>query len=165
MMLVLCRDDKLNSDAKLVCVDEIHFIHMHSNVYCGMLCVLFFFKQKTAYEMRISDWSSDVCSSDLQPPRLLQAELLLVLQRTHRRDGLEVLVEGRDAHPRLRRQLGDGDRLLEVALQAADGAIDLLQPALAVGDLPEAHALIGADQAVEDLALHQRARKRHRLNS
>src|SRR3546814_6593563 len=31
-----------------------------------MLCVVFFFKQKTAYEMRISDWSSDVCSSDLQ---------------------------------------------------------------------------------------------------
>src|SRR3546814_13515921 len=31
-----------------------------------MLC--FFFKQKTAYEMRISDWSSDVCSSDLEHP-------------------------------------------------------------------------------------------------
>src|SRR3546814_7285193 len=33
-----------------------------------LLCfflVIFFFKQKTAYEMRISDWSSDVCSSDL----------------------------------------------------------------------------------------------------
>src|SRR3546814_6334190 len=29
------------------------------------LCVFFFFKQKAAYEMRISDWSSDVCSSDL----------------------------------------------------------------------------------------------------
>src|SRR3546814_2938295 len=28
-----------------------------------------FFKQKTAYEMRISDWSSDVCSSDLPPHR------------------------------------------------------------------------------------------------
>src|SRR3546814_16302500 len=28
-------------------------------------CVFFFFNQKTAYEMRISDWSSDVCSSDL----------------------------------------------------------------------------------------------------
>src|SRR3546814_19630898 len=28
-------------------------------------CFIFFFKQKTAYEMRISDWSSDVCSSDL----------------------------------------------------------------------------------------------------
>src|SRR3546814_5655345 len=30
-----------------------------------LLFCLFFFKQKTAYEMRISDWSSDVCSSDL----------------------------------------------------------------------------------------------------
>src|SRR3546814_1760837 len=30
-----------------------------------MLLLIFFFKQKTAYEMRISDWSSDVCSSDL----------------------------------------------------------------------------------------------------
>src|SRR3546814_20148595 len=30
----------------------------------GLIC-FFFFKQKTAYEMRISDWSSDVCSSDL----------------------------------------------------------------------------------------------------
>src|SRR3546814_7060299 len=33
--------------------------------FCG---VFFFFKQKTAYEMRISDWSSDVCSSDLGFP-------------------------------------------------------------------------------------------------
>src|SRR3546814_5687228 len=49
--------------------------------FCVLFCVLgcfFFFKQKTAYEMRISDWSSDVCSSDLHPgirvnvrPRLL----------------------------------------------------------------------------------------------
>src|SRR3546814_7376899 len=33
-----------------------------------MVCIysIFFFKQKTAYEMRISDWSSDVCSSDLR---------------------------------------------------------------------------------------------------
>src|SRR3546814_9098460 len=34
-----------------------------------MVCcvfLIFFFKQKTAYEMRISDWSSDVCSSDLR---------------------------------------------------------------------------------------------------
>src|SRR3546814_17496106 len=32
------------------------------------MCVVFFFKQKTAYEMRISDWSSDVCSSDRDVP-------------------------------------------------------------------------------------------------
>src|SRR3546814_18781134 len=34
-------------------------------VYLDSAGVFFFFKQKTAYEMRISDWSSDVCSSDL----------------------------------------------------------------------------------------------------
>src|SRR3546814_7283313 len=37
-------------------------------IHICCLCVVllfFFFKQKTAYEMRISDWSSDVCSSDL----------------------------------------------------------------------------------------------------
>src|SRR3546814_8625193 len=35
--------------------------------------LFFFFKQKTAYEMRISDWSSDVCSSDLGEDRLRPA--------------------------------------------------------------------------------------------
>src|SRR3546814_4637927 len=33
------------------------------------MCYVFFFKQKTAYDMRISDWSSDVCSSDLAKMR------------------------------------------------------------------------------------------------
>src|SRR3546814_10687721 len=49
--------------------------------------LVFFFKQKTAYEMRISDWSSDVCSSDLpvgvfkthkDAPRVLIAKSNLV---------------------------------------------------------------------------------------
>src|SRR3546814_9400430 len=35
------------------------------SIFLLMLFLVFFFKQKTAYEMRISDWSSDVCSSDL----------------------------------------------------------------------------------------------------
>src|SRR3546814_2103661 len=34
-----------------------------------IILAVFYFKQKTAYEMRISDWSSDVCSSDLYPRR------------------------------------------------------------------------------------------------
>src|SRR3546814_7967502 len=38
-------------------------------------CFFFFFKQKTAYEMRISDWSSDVCSSDLVEELLTRREL------------------------------------------------------------------------------------------
>src|SRR3546814_1585401 len=37
-----------------------------------MLYFIFFFKQKTAYEMRISDWSSDVCSSDLAELKAIQ---------------------------------------------------------------------------------------------
>src|SRR3546814_3615157 len=42
----------------------------------GSYTVFFFFKQKTAYEMRISDWSSDVCSSDLADPYLRWAGAL-----------------------------------------------------------------------------------------
>src|SRR3546814_6571027 len=40
------------------------------------MAFFFFFKQKTAYEMRISDWSSDVCSSDLQDDDEEVAELV-----------------------------------------------------------------------------------------
>src|SRR3546814_3417771 len=61
-----------------------------------MVCVLmsrirfFFFKQKTAYEMRISDWSSDVCSSDLllhfkraeRDPRSAEAERAVHARKT-----------------------------------------------------------------------------------
>src|SRR3546814_7080017 len=41
---------------------------------CGYFFV-FFFKQKTAYEMRISDWSSDVCSSDLAVEIIFRSEI------------------------------------------------------------------------------------------
>src|SRR3546814_2626789 len=51
-----------------------------------MLCV-FCFKQKTAYEMRISDWSSDVCSSDLfAVPAVEAAGVLLLPQMLAARD-------------------------------------------------------------------------------
>src|SRR3546814_2689926 len=46
------------------------------SIWCSVR-LFFFFKQKTAYEMRISDWSSDVCSSDLhrrKPRRGRQAD-------------------------------------------------------------------------------------------
>src|SRR3546814_7257682 len=41
----------------------------------------FLFKQKTAYEMRISDWSSDVCSSDLKPAQRMEGAADLALQQ------------------------------------------------------------------------------------
>src|SRR3546814_9279417 len=43
------------------------------------LFLFFFFKQKTAYEMRISDWSSDVCSSDLQGIGLVLLVLIFAM--------------------------------------------------------------------------------------
>src|SRR3546814_10285304 len=44
---------------------------------------VFFFKQKTAYEMRISDWSSDVCSSDLEAGALTDGPKLFQLYVHH----------------------------------------------------------------------------------
>src|SRR3546814_15427346 len=72
-------------------------------IYCYLFVFVFFFKQKTAYEMRISDWSSDVCSSDLSG---------LLHGRRHRRSGRQ----GREARrrrvtlfpSRLREGLGEG---------------------------------------------------------
>src|SRR3546814_1854735 len=47
--------------------------------------LFFFFKHKTAYEMRISDWSSDVCSSDLTPSDRRGARPRPALSVPHRR--------------------------------------------------------------------------------
>src|SRR3546814_4390404 len=76
-----------------------------------MLSVWFFvfFKQKTAYEMRISDWSSDVCSSDLTPrhtPGALRYSVRFLAQPVpevrgfplKRRDSIEPLTDQRLGH-------------------------------------------------------------------
>src|SRR3546814_16292258 len=55
-MLILC----WSTSCALVCCFDIYSLLFSVRFLC-----FFFFKQKTAYEMRISDWSSDVCSSDL----------------------------------------------------------------------------------------------------
>src|SRR3546814_8920481 len=69
------------------------------------MCCFFFFKQKTAYELRISDWSSDVCSSDLLVTAI--PEQVLLARKVWARDGAWVyLVGGNDAHfPRLARMM------------------------------------------------------------
>src|SRR3546814_9299989 len=51
-------------------------------IVCYVSIFFFFFKQKTAYEMRISDWSSDVCSSDLDAFRDHDGEAATALDRT-----------------------------------------------------------------------------------
>src|SRR3546814_2053142 len=52
-----------------------------SYLFCLFYSVFFFFKQKTAYEMRISDWSSDVCSSDLVNRVVQEFDLLTKLDQ------------------------------------------------------------------------------------
>src|SRR3546814_4489091 len=47
----------------IYCINYCYVIE--SDMLLCLVVFFFFFKQKTAYEMRISDWSSDVCSSDL----------------------------------------------------------------------------------------------------
>src|SRR3546814_4633088 len=48
---------------------------------CVFFIMIFFVKQKTAYEMRISDWSSDVCSSDLPRADMNRNPALEIWQR------------------------------------------------------------------------------------
>src|SRR3546814_8638779 len=49
----------------MICFDCV-YVAVLLSVNTFFYIFFFFFKQKTAYEMRISDWSSDVCSSDLK---------------------------------------------------------------------------------------------------
>src|SRR3546814_10002651 len=65
--------------------------------------MFFFFKQKTAYEMRISDWSSDVCSSDLSMDALgrsdrssgsLKGRRSVVSRGKYPRDVIEIVMTG-----------------------------------------------------------------------
>src|SRR3546814_11845823 len=62
-----------------------------------MALLFFFFKQKTAYEMRISDWSSDVCSSDLQCTGIDEAQALRVAASLERNSGHPLAVAFIDA--------------------------------------------------------------------
>src|SRR3546814_7734664 len=92
-----------------------------------MVCFfIVFFKQKTAYELRISDWSSDVCSSDLGGGMLLLvAAYLLLCARSHGRTwtfrGTEFSL------PSLRMAVGQvGDRKSVVQGKSVSVRVDLV---------------------------------------
>src|SRR3546814_8568362 len=74
-----------------------------------ILLVIFFFKQKTAYEMRISDWSSDVCSSDLASAQDQNAHA--IGKRTERRCRLAHL-QATDDLLQLLRKLAQPQRVI-----------------------------------------------------
>src|SRR3546814_5763491 len=96
-------------------------------MYVVCFCVsdfLFFFKQKTAYEMRISDWSSDVCSSDLLDQLVVLDEVQGLLQRVlDRRAELDRVVLARGAHVGQRLGLDDVDGEVVVLRVDADQQI------------------------------------------
>src|ERR1051326_9467077 len=77
--------------------------------------VFFFFKQKTAYEIKECDWSSDVCSSDLRTG-LTERQLLAEYERT-------VRLAGSDELP-FATQVGAGPRTAQVTAHATDRAIE-----------------------------------------
>src|SRR3546814_8413372 len=84
---------------------------------CVWCCGFLFCKQKTAYDMRISDWSSDVCSSDLPAAR--------IMLRGHHRDRLLGHVDPE------RQQLFIDVREMprdEVGVLMADVEVDIVEP-------------------------------------
>src|SRR3546814_11981407 len=91
-----------------------------------------FFKQKTAYEMRISDWSSDVCSSDLAQIQRLEAQLgFEIFDRKGRsahlnRKGHQVLLQAQELL-RLYDNLGGGTAELTASVLINIGAIASVQ--------------------------------------
>src|SRR3546814_3755447 len=68
--------------------------------------LFFFFKQKTAYEMRISDWSSDVCSSDL------------VIVAGRRQEALDRAIAGREHMAAMTLDIGDAGAIEDFARRA-----------------------------------------------
>src|SRR3546814_1956219 len=105
-----------------------------------VLIVYFFFKQKTAYEMRISDWSSDVCSSDLHP---VDRRLLSVT-------GPSDAAERVGGHIIVERQVGGhmlADRHRDrAARRRRDDALD----ARAVGQARREQGMLAADPLVAE---------------
>src|SRR3546814_2864612 len=109
------------------------------------MLIFFFFKQKTAYEMRISDWSADVCSSDLVDFAARVTQI-----RDHGRLGAQRILERADRiAPAL---LGIGDERLVAGAGKRSRRIALVERPVDVADI------VGDLLRLED-------RKRTRLNS
>src|SRR3546814_7870886 len=98
-----------------------------SGYLCCVYC-FFFFKQKTAYEMRISDWSSDVCSSDLEGHDLLAvgAALAIILVT----EGDRGIVEADEAAVRYRNAVGVAGQIGEHGLGPSERRLGINNPAL-----------------------------------
>src|SRR3546814_12072722 len=120
------------------------YVLLSSHFICRVfISFFFFFKQKTAYEMRISDWSSDVCSSDLADRDIVAAvetllEFVLLDRRLAARDedfaagdeaAIEHVVDVVDLHlvaVRVRRRLVGAAAFLDIDDIDDDDVVTLL---------------------------------------
>src|SRR3546814_4524365 len=122
------------------------FVFCSSDLYAQAGYCVFFFKQKTAYEMRISDWSSDVCSSDLHAETVIQRH--------------------RDAQPVLRREvhlLGDEMPVVDDVVMGQRRALG--QAGRAAGEL-DVDRLVGIEAGrhhVEPRALGRTGQRQYGL--
>src|SRR3546814_14584295 len=110
-------------------------------MWCGFDfgCFVFFFKQKTAYEMSISDWSSDVCSSDLRGDIFDQGLLELGLD-SHAELVAQLVTVYREHHPDIALQ-PDARRFLEAS-----------RPGQAIALLTDGH-LVSQQRKIEALGI------------
>src|SRR3546814_4345927 len=113
-----------------------------------------FFKQKTAYEMRISDWSSDVCSSDLADPvKETTGEALAALREA----GIKVIMltgDNRVTAEAIARRLGIDDVEADVLPDQKSAVVQRLREqgrivAMAGDGVNDAPALAAADVGIE----------------
>src|SRR3546814_1287867 len=100
---------------------------------CVLLCLcdfvidIFCFKQKTAYEMRISDWSSDVCSSDLGGAARAALARPADLADHHRLAGQRLPYLAIDIHDMCHRVVDADRHVFPVGQEMHGDEIDLLQ--------------------------------------
>src|SRR4028119_119436 len=94
--------------------------------------------------------------ADHEAAGLLEAHPLLELQGAHRGDRLEVVVEARDAHPRLPRYVFDSERPVEVLAQPLEGFSDAVGVATLDRDLTQPAALLPLEEPEDYLPGDQR---------
>src|SRR3546814_5303395 len=111
------------------------------------MCVyhFFFFKQNTAYEMRISDWSSDVCSSDLAAVDATKAVLIGVAVaglRTRRLDAVDIFLGVAELERIFRRGGGEED-FVQAAVEELGEALLRADAVVMVAARADAEITIG----------------------
>src|SRR3546814_1904384 len=130
---------------------------------CREFFIFFFFKQKTAYEMRISDWSSDVCSSDLLGDTVIREATTMRRQVDHHLARARAVGRRGAAHSRAE---------VWASLEAVERAVQRLYPEVRIDMDGDKEAAVRVErQDLDEMLVHlvenaaKYDRKSPRLNS